>query len=152
MSTAFQDAAARLRKALADNEPRLRALGEDASQRPRAAGKWSPRQVLGHLCDSAVNNYHRVVRAQQADELHFPGYQQEHWVATGGYERRPWADLIDLWLALNRQFAHALAAVPATREGTPCFIGNDAPVALAFLAGDYVDHLEKHLGQIPPGP
>jgi hypothetical protein len=92
------------------------------------------------------------VRAQQVEELHFPGYAQEHWVAAGGYERRPWADLIDLWLALNRQLAHALAAVPAAREGTPCFIGNDAPVTLAFLAADYVQHLEKHLGQIPPGP
>src|SRR5262249_22628699 len=84
MPTTFEDAAARLRQALTANEPRLRALGEDASQRPRAAGKWSPRQILGHLCDSAVNNYHRVVRAQQTDELHFPGYQQEHWVAAGG--------------------------------------------------------------------
>lgn len=152
MSTAFEDAAARLRRALESNEPRLRALDEAASQRPRAAGKWSPRQVLGHLCDSAVNNYHRVVRAQQVDELHFPGYAQEHWVAAGGYERRPWADLVGLWLALNHQLAHALAAVPAAREATRCFIADGAPVTFAFLAEDYVQHLEKHLAQILERP
>lgn len=148
MPTAFEDAAAQLRRALGDHEPRLRALDEAASQRPRAAGKWSPRQVLGHLCDSAVNNYHRVIRAQQAGELHFPGYQQEHWVERGGYARRSWPDLVDLWVALNRQLAHALAAVPAAREGTRCFIGEGEPVTLAYVAGDYVQHLEKHLGQI----
>jgi hypothetical protein len=148
MATVFEDSAALLRRALERHEPRLRKLDEGASARPRAAGKWSPRQVLGHLADSAVNNYHRLIRAQQGDELHFPPYAQEHWVEAGGYARRGWSDLVDLWLALNRQLAHAMAAVPAEREATRCFIGEGTPVTLGYIARDYVDHLEKHLGQV----
>ena len=148
MPTAFEEAATLLRQALAAHEPGLRALDEAASARPWAEGKWTRRQVLGHLVDSAVNNYHRVIRAQESDELHFPGYQQEHWVEAGGYARRGWADLLDLWRALNLQLAHALEAVPAAREGMRCFVGEGEAVTLAFLARDYVRHLEHHVGQI----
>jgi len=148
MPSSCADAAALLARSLAEHEPRLRALDEEASARPREVGKWAPRQVLGHLIDSAFNNYHRVIRAQQANELRFPGYQQEHWVDAGGYTRRPWTELIDLWTQVNRQFAHALAGAPAAHENTPCFVGEDAPVTLAFLAHDYVRHLEHHLRQV----
>ena len=149
MPTAFEDSAANILRVLAETEPRLRAKGEDWSARPWGAGKWTPREVIGHLIDSALNNYQRVVRAQQDDELQFPGYQQEHWVRAGGYARRAFADLVDLWLALNRQLAHAMAAVPASREGTRWRAGDSgAPVTLAWVARDYVNHLEHHLRQV----
>jgi len=149
MPTAFEDSSANILRVLADSEPRLRAKGEEWSARPWGADKWTPREVMGHLVDSALNNYQRVVRAQQGDALEFPGYEQEHWVRSGGYARRTFADLIDLWLALNRQLAHALAAVPASREGTQWRVGDGgAPVTLAWVARDYVKHLEHHLVQI----
>jgi hypothetical protein len=43
---------------------KLRSIGEAEAARPLAPGKWSPKQVLGHLIDSAANNHHRFVRAQ----------------------------------------------------------------------------------------
>ena len=69
--------ARRLRDALAAAEPRLRAISDADSARPRAPGKWSPREIIGHLIDSASNNHQRFVRASLQDELVFDGYEQE---------------------------------------------------------------------------
>ena len=57
-------AAARLAEAVERATPRLLALSDAAASTPRAAGKWSPKQVIGHLIDSASNNHGRFVRAQ----------------------------------------------------------------------------------------
>jgi hypothetical protein len=58
---------------------------ERAAARP-APGKWSPKEIVGHLIDSASNNHGRFVRAQLRDDLRFDGYEQAEWVtrsATG---------------------------------------------------------------------
>ena len=52
------------------------------SQTPRAQDKWSPREIVGHLIDSAANNHQRFVRAQFTDDLVFSGYQQAEWVGV----------------------------------------------------------------------
>ena len=49
----------------------MNALSEEASLKSISAGKWSRKQVLGHLIDSASNNHQRFVRAQEGDELRF---------------------------------------------------------------------------------
>jgi len=126
----------------------LSAIAEDAAGRPRAPGKWSPKQVLGHLIDSAVNNQHRFVRAQLAAPLVFPGYEQEGWVAVQGYQDRPWADLTALWAALNRHLAHVIARIDPRSLEADCTIGSGGPVTLRFVAEDYVRHLRHHLAQI----
>ena len=41
---------------------KLRAISDPDAERPRAPGKWSPKQVIGHLIDSAANNHQRFVR------------------------------------------------------------------------------------------
>src|SRR5262249_57497371 len=75
----------------------LRKIGDPEASQRSAPGNWSKKEILGHLLDSAANNHHRFVRAQQVKELTFPAYEQEHWVSSQGYEERPWEELIDLW-------------------------------------------------------
>jgi hypothetical protein len=133
---------------LASTRPALAAIGEADSLRTRGDGTWSRRQILGHLVDSALNNLHRFVRAQQVDELVFPGYEQRAWVDLGGYQDRPWARIVDLWAELNAQVAHVIARVPPERLAIPCRIGDGPPVTLEFVARDYVRHLRHHLEQI----
>jgi len=43
--------------------PKLRAISDGAAGVPHAPGKWSRRQIVGHLIDSASNNHQRFVRA-----------------------------------------------------------------------------------------
>ncbi|HUG53454.1 MAG TPA: DinB family protein, partial [Vicinamibacteria bacterium] len=128
--------------------PALSAIEEGHAGQGRAPGKWSPKQILGHLIDSAVNNHHRFVRAQLAPPLVFPGYEQDGWVAVQGYQDRPWAELTALWAALNRHLAHVIGRIDPRALETECTIGSDPPVTLRFVAEDYVRHLRHHVAQI----
>ena len=84
--------AQRLRDAVEAAAPRLLALSEAEAGRAGEAGKWSPREVVGHLVDSAANNHQRFVRGQLQDDLVFLGYAQDDWVRVQDYAHAPWAD------------------------------------------------------------
>ena len=127
--------------------PRLLSLTESRAAQPRAPGKWSPKQVMGHLIDSAANNHQRFVRAQDGAELVSPGYAQDDWVSSQGYQESSWDDIITLWRAYNRHLAHVVGRIPEDRREVRCTIGTSAPITLAFLAYDYVVHLRHHLAQ-----
>jgi hypothetical protein len=126
----------------------LQAMPESHAVTPLAPGKWSPKQVIGYLIDSAANNHQRFVRGQAGGELTLPGYDQDRWVTVQDYQDRAWQDVIGLWDAYNRHLAHVMARIPPDRREVRCTIGADAPVTLAFLAQDYVRHLRHHLGQV----
>lgn len=148
MGSSMKNAADRLRKVLDSAPRRLIAVGEEASSKPPGAGKWSRKQILGHLIDSAGNNHQRFVRAQLVLSLEFPAYAQAEWVAVQHYESARWANLVALWTDYNRHLLHIIESIPSDLGKHLCKIGENEPVTLAFLAEDYVTHLEHHLEQI----
>src|SRR5262245_23515722 len=82
-----------------------------AAQRP-APGKWSPKEVIGHLIDSACNNHGRFVRAGLSDEMIFPGYDQDAWVAIQRYQSESWHALLTLWRAYNLHLSMVMDSIP----------------------------------------
>ena len=148
-----------LREAVAAATPRLLALSETESSKPPAPGKWSPKEVLGHLIDSASNNHQRFVRAQFTNDLVFPGYEQEVWVKTQGYRSAPWSDLVGLWRLFNLHLARVIEAIPDSVRRQPRTRHNlhelawkavpqEQPTTLEYFMRDYVAHLKHHLAQI----
>jgi len=149
----------RLRNAVETAYPRLASISDSDAAIPPAPDKWSPKQVIGHLIDSASNNHQRFVRANFTDDLIFPGYEQEKWVALGQYDEAPWASLITLWREFNLQIARVMDSTPASVRDVPRSRHNlhqlawravpeDQPATLGYFMSDYVDHLENHLHQI----
>ena len=118
-----------------------------AARRPDAQ-TWSPKEVLGHLIDSAANNHQRFVRAQESDALTVPGYEQNHWVRSQGYQEADWPHLVALWTHLNLHLADIIARIPPGKYAVPCVIGGSDPVTLEFVIVDYLRHLKHHMAQI----
>lgn len=129
-------------------DAQLRALGErETSQRPRPE-KWSKKEIIGHLIDSASNNHQRFVRAALAGSLSFPGYAQAELVELQKPGELPWALLVELWTSYNRYLAHVIAALPEDAGDVMCSIGDNPPATLLYIADDYVAHIKHHLNQI----
>ncbi len=141
-------AAGRLAHILEVTPARLAALSEEEAARRAGPDRWAPKEILGHLIDSAGNNHQRFVRAQLSPRVDSPGYDQEHWVSVQAYLSEPWPDLIQLWLLLNRHLLHVMRHVRESALDTPISIRGEAPVPLSFVMTDYVGHLEHHLAQI----
>jgi len=142
------DVASELRLIAASFSEELLVAGSGAAARRPAAGTWSSKEVLGHLIDSAANNHQRFVRAQQEDALTFPGYAQNQWVSSQGYQDADWAHLVALWRHLNLHLADVIARIPPSKYAVPCTIGGDAPVPLEAIVVGYRNHLHHHMAQI----
>lgn len=151
--------ARRLVDALHHATPRLLALDDAATARRPAPGKWSPREIIGHLIDSACNNHQRFVRMRDRDDLVVDGYEQDAWVAAQRYQDAPWVELVVLWSTYNRHLARLMTATPASARERVRHAHNlhlrayrpvaaDRAVTLDYFMNDYVDHLEHHLGQV----
>src|SRR5262252_5088786 len=96
------------RRTVETSATRLRALSSAEAEVRPAPGQWSPKEIVGHLIDSASNNHGRFVRAQLQDDLVFPGYEQDDWVAVQRYQQCEWTDLVLLWQAFNHHIAHVM--------------------------------------------
>lgn len=143
-----QQIADELTQAVGEAAPRLRKIDEGTAAFRVQPGKWSVKEIIGHLIDSATNNHQRFIRAQQTHEFAFPGYVQDEWVRSQGYQDRPWLELIDLWALYNRHLSHVIQRIPESALEAKCRIGTGEPVTLAFLIEDYLGHLHHHLAQI----
>lgn len=110
--------------------------------------KWSAKEELGHLLDSAANNHQRIVRGQLEDKPAMPGYNGDRWVALHRYQQRDWSELIGLWHALNVQLLTAAKAVPEEAWFRMLTVGDSKPLTLRFIFEDYVDHMLHHLRHI----
>lgn len=127
---------------------RLAAMKEQDVSKPLSKGKWSKKEILGHLIDSASNNHQRFVRASIADGLEFPSYVQTDWVQMQDYADESWNLLVDFWSAYNLHLAHVIANAPPEKLSVKCRIGDEEPLTLEELIGEYVRHMEHHLKQL----
>lgn len=113
-----------------------------------SADRWSIAEVVGHMIDSACNNHQRFIRAQELDELTFPKYEQNSWVAKSVYETADWSQLVQFWYLYNLHLAVVIRGIPSDQLSTSCTITPYDPCTLEYLVIDYLDHLNHHLAKI----
>lgn len=107
--------------------------------------KWSKKELIGHLIDSAQNNTRRFLVAQYEDNPTIT-YKQDNWVAMNNYQQWDPIDLIQLWYLLNRQMANVLKNIPADVSQRTCNTGTS--YTIEWLAKDYIKHLKHHIHSV----
>jgi hypothetical protein len=118
-----------------------------ASQKPRP-DKWSRKEILGHLIDSASNNHQRFVRAQYMKDLNFLSYEQMEWVKIQQYGSRSWKELLTFWKSYNYHLAHIIRLMPIESFQVPYKLGSGELVTIGYVVVDYLGHMQHHIRQI----
>ena len=134
----------RLEAVLRGAMPWLLTISEAEASVPEREGKWTAKQVIGHLTDSAVNNLRRIVLMEIEPEPKLSGYAQMEWVSLQHYGEREWSQVLGLWFALNEHVAWMIAHVETARLANVGVIEGER-VTLGFLIADYVAHIQHHL-------
>jgi len=123
---------------------KLLALSDDEFSKKPSPKKWSKKQMLGHLIDSATNNHHRFVRAQFEDKPLIT-YNADEWVDASRYQSMPTRHLVYLWQLYNLHITLLIKQIPTALMQKECDSGDTSLHTLEWLFDDYVVHMEHHL-------
>jgi uncharacterized damage-inducible protein DinB len=125
---------------------RLLAPLDDAAARFRyAPGKWSVKEVLGHLCDAERIFSYRLLRLGRADTTPLPGFDEDAYVPPAEFDARPISELV-------REFKAVRASTIALVEGLPSEAwqrrgqASGKLISTRALAYVMVGHVTHHLG------
>jgi hypothetical protein len=129
---------------------KLRDLSPEQANLARAEGKWTRKEILGHLIDSAANNHQRFVRVPLQAGVSLPGYQQNEWVNAQHYKDYDWQQLVSFWHLYNSHLLYIIKHIPGESLKHTFSLNGDT-VELEFVVRDYLRHLKHHLAQIFEG-
>ena len=123
---------------------RLSVVNATAAGHRYAPGKWSVREVVGHLTDAERIFAYRLLRIARGDETPLAGFDENTYVPAGAFDSRELNALIKEWMATRDSTIALVRGLPAhawTRRGT----ANGKNVTAASLAYVILGHVEHHL-------
>lgn len=112
-----------------------------------ADGKWSIKEVVGHLSDTERIFGYRLLRIARADPTPLPGYDENAYVPAGDFDRRPLNTLLDELRAIRLSTRAMIEGLPLeawTRRG----VANGKPISARALAYIIVGHVNHHMGTL----
>jgi len=138
------DLCATLAVQLTDTRALIHAIPEARGAYRYAPGKWSIKEVLGHVIDTERIMSYRALRIARGDTTPLSGYEQDDYVPTGGFDRRTLQDLTDEFAAVREATLHLfrhLDPAALARRGT----ASDKPVSVRALAYIIAGHERHHV-------
>jgi len=103
-----------------ENMDLLSAISEEKSTYRYAEGKWSIKQIVGHITDHERIMSYRMLRFSRNDDTLLPGYDQDVLVNNGRFDEQPYADLMEDFKNVRRatqSFSRSLSAEQLQRTG-----------------------------------
>ena len=123
----------------------LRGLPEESGGLRYAPGKWSVREVIGHVTDAERIFAYRALRFARADETPLASFDENAYVANASFDDHPLASLIDELEAVRRSTVLLFAGLNATewmRHG----IASKNAMSVRALAWVVAGHELHHVG------
>lgn len=141
-----------LRKIVKKYAAEFRNVGGETLSIKTVQGKWSKKEVIGHLIDSAHNNLRRFISGQTEKTPHIV-YEQNFWVEANDYQNMPAEEVILLWEMMNKRICVVLENMNSENYANTVNTGKTETdvKTLHWLAEDYVKHLKHHINQVMPG-
>ena len=122
----------------------IQGVPEDEASKPPAPGKWSVKQVLGHLCDTERVMSYRLMRFARGDEKELQGFEQDDYVAAGDFNSRVRHDLmVEFKNIRGATIALVGSIAPEVEARTGMASGH--PVSVRALAYIIAGHAQRHL-------
>lgn len=139
------DALPVLERQLADSLALLAPLDDPRALHRYAEGKWSVKEVIGHLADGERIFAYRALRFGREDQTPLPGFEQDDYIPAGRFDRQPLAALLEEWQAVR---AASITLFRSFDEKALTQFGkaNDAPVTPRALAWIICGHELHHRG------
>jgi hypothetical protein len=127
----------------------LEQLFEDVTDRAAlsryAPGKWSIKEILGHLADTERIFMHRLLRIARGDSTPLPGFDENAYVPAGRFDERPLPMLLAELRAVRLSTTALIEGLPDdswAHRG----VANNQPISARALAFIIVGHWAHHLG------
>ncbi len=134
---------------------KIKELTENELTYKQSENKWSKKEIIGHLCDSAVNNLSRFVRVQIEEQpFRVIPYEQDEWVRINHYNEMRTEEILNYWSSLNKQIIYIILNIPEDKLGIVCDIVNaafregESEKTILWLIEDYLVHMEYHLRHV----
>ncbi len=106
--------------------------------------EWSIKEVIGHLIDGERVFSYRLLRISRQDATPLPGFEQDDFVRTAGFDRIPLVDLLNEFELLRR--ANILAIRHMSDEAVDCRgTASGATVSARALIYIMVGHVDHHM-------
>ena len=114
-----------------------------------SAGKWSKKEILGHLIDSGINNLQRFTEIQFEETPYaIRDYKQNELVKANNYQHAEATEILMFWKSINNRMLYLFSIQNEETLNFKIVFDNGDVSDLKFLMEDYVNHLEHHLNQI----
>ncbi len=133
-----------LRTQIGETLSLLRTIPEERASHRYAPGKWSIKEVIGHMSDVERIMTYRALRIARGDTTPLPGFDENAYVPAANFEARTLASLANELEAVRRAavaFFETLDADAAARRGS----ANGNPISARALAYIIAGHELHHV-------
>ncbi len=123
-------------------------IDEQISSYRISKDKWTLKEIIGHLIDSASNNHQRFVRLQLSEVLEFPDYQNDEWLGIQNYQNMSFSELLLLFYYYNKLIINIILNLDKKcleHRWNVNWDENSTFITFESLLSHYVSHMKSHL-------
>ncbi len=110
--------------------------------------KWTLKEIIGHLIDSASNNHQRFIRFQLSEVLEFPDYKNSEWLRVQKHQNMKFSELLLLFYYYNKLIINIILNLDEKCLENRWNINWDEDsqyITFESLLNHYVNHMKSHL-------